>query len=80
MSIVSWLDLHQERRVTVVGSSRLSTFDDMAVEGNLTVHDRGFDEKVDTYREHIMRSGNIWSPELPNAEPLRLQCQHGTEA
>ena len=73
---LSWLDPHKERRFTVVGASRMATFDDMAVEGKLTVYDKGFDEKVDTYGEYITRSGDIWSPELPNAEPLRLECQH----
>ena len=73
---LSWLDPHKERRFTVVGSARMATFDDMAVEGKLTVYDKGFDEKVDTYGEYITRSGDIWSPVLPNAEPLRLECQH----
>jgi predicted dehydrogenase len=73
---LSWLDPHKERRFTVVGATRMATFDDMAVEGKLTVYDKGFDEKVDTYGEYITRSGDIWSPVLPNSEPLRLECQH----
>jgi predicted dehydrogenase len=77
---LSWLDPHKERRFTVVGSSRMATFDDMAVEGKLTVYDKGFDEKVDTYGEYITRSGDIWSPVIPNAEPLRLECQHFLES
>jgi predicted dehydrogenase len=77
---LSWLDPHKERRFTVVGASRMATFDDMAVEGKLTVYDKGFDEKVDTYGEYITRSGDIWSPVLPNAEPLRLECEHFIES
>jgi predicted dehydrogenase len=77
---LSWLDPHKERRFTVVGSTRMATFDDMAVEGKLTVYDKGFDEKVDTYGEYITRSGDIWSPVIPNAEPLRLECQHFLES
>jgi len=73
---LSWLDPHKERRFTIVGSRRMATFDDMAVEGKLTVYDKGFDEKVDTYGEYITRSGDIWSPMVPNAEPLRLECEH----
>jgi predicted dehydrogenase len=76
---LSWLDPHKERRFTVVGAARMATFDDMAIEGKLTVYDKGFDEKVDTYGEYITRSGDIWSPVLPNAEPLRLECQHFLE-
>jgi predicted dehydrogenase len=73
---LSWLDPHKERRFTVVGAARMATFDDMAIEGKLTVYDKGFDEKVDTYGEYITRSGDIWSPVLSNAEPLRLECEH----
>ncbi len=76
---LSWLDPHKERRFTVVGSTRMATFDDMALEGKLTVYDKGFDEKVDTYGEYITRSGDIWSPVVPNAEPLRLECEHFLE-
>jgi predicted dehydrogenase len=73
---LSWLDPHKERRFTVVGSSRMATFDDTAIEGKLTVYDKGFDENVATYGEYITRSGDIWSPVLSNAEPLRLECEH----
>ncbi len=76
---LSWLDPHKERRFTVVGATRMATFDDMAIEGKLTVYDKGFDEKVDTYGEYITRSGDTWSPMLPNAEPLRLECEHFLE-
>ena len=57
----------------------MATFDDMAVEGKLTVYDKGFDESVETYGEYITRSGDIWSPMVPNAEPLRLECEHFLE-
>ncbi|MEA2318619.1 MAG: hypothetical protein QOD44_2808 [Solirubrobacteraceae bacterium] len=73
---LSWLDPHKERRFTIVGSRRMATFDDMDAERKITVYDKGFDEKADTYGEYITRSGDIWSPRLPNDEPLRLECQH----
>ena len=41
---LSWLDPHKERRFTVVGEGRMATFDDMALEGKITVYDKGFDE------------------------------------
>ena len=40
---LSWLDPHKERRFTVVGSKRMATFDDMALERKVTVYDKGFD-------------------------------------
>jgi predicted dehydrogenase len=73
---LSWLDPHKARRFTIVGSRRMATFDDMATERKLTVYDKGFDESADTYGEYITRSGDVWSPRVPNVEPLRLECQH----
>jgi predicted dehydrogenase len=73
---LSWLDPHKERRFTVVGSRRMATFDDMELERKVTVYDKGFDEDSGSYGEYITRSGDIWSPRIPNREPLRLECEH----
>lgn len=73
---LSWLDPHKERRFTIVGSKRMATFDDMAIEGKLAVYDKGFDEDASSYGEYISRSGDIYSPRIPNVEPLRLECEH----
>jgi len=73
---LSWLDPHKERRFTVVGSKRMATFDDMDLERKITVYDKGFDASADTYGEYITRSGDIWSPSVGNAEPLRLEVAH----
>jgi predicted dehydrogenase len=54
----------------------MATFDDMALEGKLTVYDKGFDEDSRGYGEYITRSGDIFSPRIPNVEPLRLECEH----
>jgi predicted dehydrogenase len=73
---LSWLDPHKERRFTVVGETRMATFDDMALEGKITVYDKGFDEQTNSYGEYITRSGDIWSPRISNVEPLRTEIQH----
>jgi predicted dehydrogenase len=73
---LSWLDPHKARRFTVVGSKRMATFDDMDLERKVTVYDKGFDESASTYGEYITRSGDIWSPRIPNREPLRIECEH----
>jgi predicted dehydrogenase len=73
---LSWLDPHKERRFTVVGSRRMATFDDMALEGKVTVYDKGFDEDARGYGEYITRSGDIFSPQISNTEPLRIECEH----
>jgi predicted dehydrogenase len=76
---LSWLDPHKERRFTVVGSRRMATFDDMALEGKVTIYDKGFDEDARGYGEYITRSGGIVSPAIPNVEPLRVECEHFVE-
>ena len=76
---LSWLDPHKERRITVVGARRMAAFDDMLIEGKLTVYDKGFDEDTRSWGEYIARSGDIFSPRIPNTEPLRLECEHFIE-
>jgi predicted dehydrogenase len=73
---LSWLDPHKERRLTVVGARRMATFDDMQIEGKLTIYDKGFDEDTQSWGEYIARTGDTFSPRIPNSEPLRLECEH----
>jgi len=73
---LSWLDPHKERRLTVVGSKRMATFDDMAIERKVEVYDKGFDQDFSSYGEYIARSGDVWSPHVSNEEPLRIECRH----
>jgi predicted dehydrogenase len=73
---LSWLDPHKERRFTVVGSKKMATFDDMALEQKLTVYDKGFDQPYQDYGEYIARSGDVYSPQVSNEEPLRIECRH----
>ncbi len=72
---LSWLDPHKERRFTIVGAHKMATFDDMVVEGKVTIYDKGFDETPRGYGEWVTRSGDTYSPRLPTAEPLRVECQ-----
>jgi predicted dehydrogenase len=76
---LSWLDPHKERRFTIVGSRRMATFDDMELERKLTIYDKGFDESARGYGEYITRSGDVFSPRISNAEPLRVECEHFVE-
>ena len=58
----------------------MAAFDDMLIEGKLTVYDKGFDEDTRSWGEYIARSGDIFSPRIPNVEPLRLECEHFIES
>ncbi|MGP0036691.1 MAG: Gfo/Idh/MocA family protein, partial [Solirubrobacteraceae bacterium] len=57
---LSWLHPRKERRFTVVGSRQMATFDDMAVEGKLTVYDKGFDPAPHSREDFRTRSGGIF--------------------
>ncbi len=73
---LSWLDPHKERRLTVVGSRRMATFDDMQPERKLTIYDKGFDESAERWGEFIARSGPSTSPPIAASEPLALEVEH----
>ena len=73
---LSWLDPHKMRRITVVGRDKMAVFDDMELDRKLTVYDKGPVERAETYGEWVTRTGDIYSPKVPNDEPLRLECEH----
>jgi predicted dehydrogenase len=73
---LSWLDPHKERRLTVVGSRRMATFDDMQPERKLTIYDKGFDESAERWGEYVARSGPSTSPPIAASEPLALEVAH----
>lgn len=76
----SWLDPHKIRKVTVVGSEKMVTFDDMEATEKVRVYDKAVAIKQDittSYAEVIsLRFGDIVIPKIPGGEPLTLECQH----
>jgi predicted dehydrogenase len=76
---VSWLDPRKERRLTVVGSRRMATFDDMEPERTLTLYDKGFDPDAAAVGDYVARSGEQRSPEISRREPLRIELEHFLE-
>ena len=76
---VSWLDPRKERRLTVVGSQRMATFDDMEPERTLTVYDKGFDPDAAVGGDYIARAGEQRSPAISRREPLRIELEHFLE-
>jgi predicted dehydrogenase len=73
---LSWLDPHKVRRITVVGREKMAVFDDMELERKITVYDKAAEQASGTYGEWQTRTGDIFSPRIPNDEPLRLECEH----
>jgi predicted dehydrogenase len=73
---LSWLDPHKMRRMTVVGRDRMAVFDDMELDRKVTIYDSAAEPALGTYGEWSTRVGDVRSPRVANAEPLRLECEH----
>jgi predicted dehydrogenase len=75
---VSWLDPVKTRRVTVVGSSKMLVYDDIA-ENKVILYDKGVDVPPysDTEEDfHLSyRSGSETSVPVTWREPLRVECE-----
>jgi len=79
---VSWFDPHKIRKVTLVGSDKMATFDDMDASEKIRVYDKGVNVSgsVVDYEQAInIRSGDILIPKTPGGEPLRIECLHFLE-
>jgi predicted dehydrogenase len=76
----SWLDPHKIRKVTVVGSEKMVTFDDMEATEKIRIYDKAVAIKQDittSYAEVIsLRFGDIVIPKVPGGEPLAMEGQH----
>ena len=76
---VSWLDPHKIRKMTVVGSERMVTFDDMEAAEKIRIYDKSAEvaEAYESFAQAVaIRSGDIVIPRVKNAEPLKLEAQH----
>lgn len=79
----SWLDPHKIRKMTVVGSKKMVTFDDMETAEKIRIYDKSAEVKngantgINTYAETIaLRFGNILIPKIKSNEPLSIECAH----
>ncbi len=76
---LSWLDPHKMRKITVVGKEKMAVFDDMELERKVTLYEKGPWQPSETYGEWRTRTGDIFSPKIPNDEPLKLECRRFLE-
>jgi predicted dehydrogenase len=82
----SWLNPRKTRDITVVGESRMLTFDDMNLNEPLRVYDkqvsdvrtRPYADSFASFRASI-RKGNVTVPKVPLGEPLATECAHFLE-
>lgn len=80
---ISWLDPHKKRQLTVVGTQKMLTFDDMAPGEKVRVYDKGVKglsnwdaPRYESYGDVLsLRNGDIMSPFIPMREPLLRLCE-----
>jgi len=76
---VSWLDPVKVRRITAVGSKKMTVYDDLADGERIRVYDKSVlppdaaDGPLSQVAYHL---GDVVSPLIPFAEPLAVQDQH----
>ena len=74
---VSWLDPRKKRTLTVVGSQKMATYDDLEIE-KIKIFDKGVDapDYSTDFGEFQFsyRYGDTFSPRLKEVEPLKAEC------
>ena len=76
----SWLDLNKVREMTIVGSKRMITYNDVEPQEKIKVFDAQIDRPphYDTFGEFAFASsyGDRYIPHLTQQEPLKIETQH----
>ncbi len=77
---VSWLDPSKTRRITVVGSEKMVTYDDVEPNEKIKIYDKGVValKPSDSFGEFQFnyRYGDIVAPFIEFHEPLRVEAEH----
>lgn len=80
---VSWIDSNKQRTVAVVGSDKRVVFDDLDNLETVKIFEKGVsvEKQVSDFGEFrlLLRDGDIISPRIEAAEPLRTMCLHFLE-
>lgn len=77
--IASWLDPKKVRQITVVGSQRMATWDDLQPATPVAIYDKGVQtsQEYSDYGEFLrlsMWDGDVRMPKIRVEEPLKLQA------
>ncbi len=80
---VSWLDPRKVRQITIVGSKKMTVYDDVSESEKIRIYDKGVamssnDDGGATWPPHY-HYGDVTIPLISNVEPLRLECSHFLE-
>jgi len=76
----SWLDPKKVRQITVVGSLRMATWNDLELSTPVAIYEKGFDVQTSTsdYGEFLrlaMWDGDVRLPKVQLEEPLKVQAR-----
>ena len=70
---VGWLEPRKTREMTIIGSKKMLVYDLMNSDEPVKIYDKGVilnENKID------YTSGEIYSPQIKNIEPLKTMCKH----
>lgn len=77
---VNWLSPVKVRSMILGGSEQSLIYNDLDLSERIKVYDRGITvAKTQEERREVLinyRSGDVWSPNMPNAEPLARMAAH----
>jgi predicted dehydrogenase len=76
---LSWMSPVKVRRIAIGGSSKMVVWDDLDQDEKLKIYNSGIDVQPEDQRGTIVpsyRIGDIYSPRLPNSEPLVRVVEH----
>jgi predicted dehydrogenase len=77
---VSWLNPVKTRAITVVGSRKMVTIDDINLDEPVRIYDKGIDPEPNEFIDSFgafratIRNGDVTIPRIPGREPLREEC------
>lgn len=70
---VSWLHPYKEQKLVVVGDKKMAVFDDVIKDGKLKIYDKRIEWVGEQPQARQVSETTLY---LPEAEPLRLECEH----
>lgn len=76
---LSWMSPVKVRRTAVGGTKQMIVWDDLNFEERLKIYDSGIEFRPEQERSGLVpsyRIGDIYSPRLPNGEPLARVVEH----
>lgn len=77
---VSWLDPKKTRQITVVGSKKMATWDDLAATGPVEIFSKRIERELfykDFGEFHLLaKDGEVLIPAVKAEEPLKRQADH----